>query len=244
MSVAVEDQIDFSDKGFSLIELSIVIVIIGLIVASVVGGAAIVRASKFRVLISDINKIEVAVNTFTLEYKALPGDMRNAKDYWSSCTDDGSNQCNGDGDGKIEYYQLPGPRYEAWRAHQLLLLSSLWQQSLTSPGVRGAVSCDLHQSCIGQNVPEGVFEGLGYTINGISSSWGIDIGALDTNVGGYSTAANFFTNTEVELVDKKIDDALPRSGLITSKDWPSGTCGVQTIYELNNPAKICSIRYR
>ncbi|PIR38553.1 MAG: hypothetical protein COV35_06425 [Alphaproteobacteria bacterium CG11_big_fil_rev_8_21_14_0_20_39_49] len=38
----------FVDKGFTLIELSIVIVIIGLIVAGVVGGQTLIYQSKVR----------------------------------------------------------------------------------------------------------------------------------------------------------------------------------------------------
>ena len=69
------------NKGFTLVELSIVIVIIGLIVAGVVGGQSLVKQSKIRALISDYNKYNIAVNAFKLEYNGLPGDLSNASAF-------------------------------------------------------------------------------------------------------------------------------------------------------------------
>ena len=65
-------------EGFTLIELSIVIVIIGLIVAGVVGGQTLVLQAKIRSQISDFNKYKIAYNTFQLEYNAIPGDFNQA----------------------------------------------------------------------------------------------------------------------------------------------------------------------
>ena len=69
-------------KGFTLIELSIVIVIIGLIVAGVIGGQSLIQQSKLRSIITDVNKYKTAYNTFYLQFSSLPGDMSNASSYW------------------------------------------------------------------------------------------------------------------------------------------------------------------
>jgi prepilin-type N-terminal cleavage/methylation domain-containing protein len=83
-----------STSGFTLVELSVVIVIIGLIVAGVMGGQSLVKSSKINAQILDFNKFEVAYNAFKLEYDAIPGDMRNAGSSWAGAT-------NGDGNGRI-----------------------------------------------------------------------------------------------------------------------------------------------
>ena len=67
-----------STKGFTLIELSIVLVIIGLITGGVLVGRDLIEAAKIRSVISDIEQIDTAVNTFRLKYNCIPGDCKNA----------------------------------------------------------------------------------------------------------------------------------------------------------------------
>ncbi len=96
------------NKGFTLLELSIVLVIIGLIVGGVTAGADLIRSAELNSVPNDINKYEVALNVFKLKYNAIPGDMKNATSYWgvdtSGCPNGkGSGTCNGNGDGNIDY---------------------------------------------------------------------------------------------------------------------------------------------
>jgi len=62
-------------KGFTLIELSIVLVIIGLIVGGVLVGQDLVSAAGVRSTITQIEKYNQAANTFRGKYGQLPGDM-------------------------------------------------------------------------------------------------------------------------------------------------------------------------
>ncbi len=68
--------------GFSLLELSIVLVIIGLLASGVMVGQSLVRGAELRSVMNDHNKILSATNAFRLKYNALPGDMRNATAFW------------------------------------------------------------------------------------------------------------------------------------------------------------------
>lgn len=62
-------------QGFTLVEISIVLVIIGLIVGGILTGRDLIRASQLRGLISEVEQFQTAANTFRIKYNQLPGDM-------------------------------------------------------------------------------------------------------------------------------------------------------------------------
>lgn len=64
-----------SKRGFTLIELSIVLVIIGLIIGGVLVGRDLIDAAKVRSQLSQIEEFTAATGTFKLKYNAFPGDL-------------------------------------------------------------------------------------------------------------------------------------------------------------------------
>ena len=69
-------------KAFSLVELSIVLVILGLLVGGILSGQSLIRAAQLRSVTADYTRFVTAVNTFRDKYFALPGDMTNAQSVW------------------------------------------------------------------------------------------------------------------------------------------------------------------
>ena len=63
--------------AFSLIELSIVLIIIGLLVAGVTGGASLIDSAKVRSLINEFTSYKQALYAFKAEKGRLPGDIHN-----------------------------------------------------------------------------------------------------------------------------------------------------------------------
>ncbi len=70
----------FSSKksAFSLIELSIVLIIIGLLIAGITGGASLIKSSELRSAMGEYRGYAVAVNGFFSQYNYLPGDYATA----------------------------------------------------------------------------------------------------------------------------------------------------------------------
>jgi len=65
-------------QGFTLIELSIVIIIIGILAAGSVVGGKVIENAKFTKFLSDFNELRNGIVTFQTTYAALPGDYDGA----------------------------------------------------------------------------------------------------------------------------------------------------------------------
>ncbi len=88
-------------SAFTLIELSLVIVIIGLVVGGVLVGRDLIKAAEIRAQISQIEQIETAYNTFKIKYNCFPGDCPNATDFFGTTDANGNTVQNGNNDSFI-----------------------------------------------------------------------------------------------------------------------------------------------
>ncbi len=105
-----------ASAAFSLVELSIVLVILGLLVGTVLTSQSMVRAAELRSVSTEYNKFSTAVQSFRDRYFSLPGDMTNATSVWgaadptaATCTTtvgSGTQTCDGNGDGKLYFSGL------------------------------------------------------------------------------------------------------------------------------------------
>src|SRR5690349_13016648 len=80
-----------SQKGFTLVEIAIVLVIIGLLLGGILKGQEMITQAKIKNVIADVSGVSAAMYGYQDRYKALPGDDKNAG-RWT-----GANAGNGDG---------------------------------------------------------------------------------------------------------------------------------------------------
>src|SRR5204863_4357898 len=83
-------------QGFTLIEIAIVLVIIGLLLGGVLKGQELITGARVRNLISQQDGVKAAYFGFLDRFRALPGDYALASTNINSVT------VNGDGNGKID----------------------------------------------------------------------------------------------------------------------------------------------
>ena len=83
-------------KGFSLIELSIVLIIIGLLVAGITGGSSLIKSAELRAVMSDIRNYQTAVNAYYTSIGELPGTEGSSEmafadscDAWAAMVNEG-----------------------------------------------------------------------------------------------------------------------------------------------------------
>ena len=89
------------NRGFTLIELSIVLVIVGFIVGGVLTGQELIFESKIKKAYSDMQGLETAAIIYKNKYKAIPGDHDVAYAYFGSNCAASSAYCNGNNNGQI-----------------------------------------------------------------------------------------------------------------------------------------------
>ena len=88
--------------GFTLIELSIVLIVIGLLIGGVLVGRDLIASAEIRSQISQIEKYQTAANTFKLKYGYLPGDISDPTASAFGFMARGTSQGQGDGNAILE----------------------------------------------------------------------------------------------------------------------------------------------
>ena len=93
-----------NQSGFTLIEIAIVLVIIGLLLGGVLKGTEMINQAKIKNAISDFNGVQAAYYGYQDRFKVLPGDDPGAAVRWPGGT------ASGDGNGILnQTYNNPPP---------------------------------------------------------------------------------------------------------------------------------------
>ncbi|HEX6319483.1 MAG TPA: prepilin-type N-terminal cleavage/methylation domain-containing protein, partial [Burkholderiales bacterium] len=72
-----------AQKGFTLVEIAIVLVIIGLLLGGILKGQEMITQAKIKNVIADMSGVSAAMYGYQDRYRALPGDDK-AANRWSS----------------------------------------------------------------------------------------------------------------------------------------------------------------
>lgn len=87
-------------SGFTLVELAIVLIIIGLLLGGMLKGQEMIQNGKIKNLKNDVNGIIAAYYAYRDRYNAIPGDDAKVATRWSSAANPAAT--NGNGNGLLE----------------------------------------------------------------------------------------------------------------------------------------------
>lgn len=224
-------------SGFSLVELSIVLVILGLLTGGILAGQSLIRASELRAIMTDANKYISSAQAFRDRYAAYPGDFRDGTKYWgrmnsnADCvTNSGqavnatSGVCDGNGDWQINFAAGGGQSGEYVQFWRQLQKAGYIEGNFSGVDITGGSG---GESQAGFNAPatkmaNGVW-GVHYQgVYAGSANWQYagDWGTL-LNVGISASGwgdGPLLKPAEAYNIDKKMDDGAPGTGKVIANN--------------------------
>lgn len=225
-------------RGFSLVELSIVLVILGLLTGGILSGQSLIRAAEIRSLATQYGQHVAAIHSFSDKYMALPGDMREATRFWgkdnTNCpghtgTTAADGVCNGDGNGSVLLVTggAGSTTQEAFQFWRHLAKAGLVEGSYT--GIAGAARSS--ESVFGVNVPHARISNAGWGVRDYGSTAAahfalsslgnhLAVGRLDGSGWPHEAALR---PEEAWNIDTKMDDGKPARGRVFAPQWQNCT---------------------
>lgn len=237
-----------TSRGFSLVELSIVLVILGLLVGGVLTGQSLIRAAELRSVTTEFQKYQSAINTFRDKYFAIPGDMANATSFWGAAhatpatclttVGTGTQTCNGNGDGNV-WYGAASQRSEPFAFWSHLAFAGLIEGTYTGFAGTGGTG----DSTVGTNVPKAKMSNAGWGVQtnanyaGDTAAYALDYGNalfFGTAVPTGSSQGAALRPEEAWNIDSKIDDGKPASGKVVARFWNNACAAADDGTHANN----------
>jgi prepilin-type N-terminal cleavage/methylation domain-containing protein len=213
-------------KGFTIVELAIVLVVIGAIMGSIFVGQSLIRSSHLNSVVVDVTRYTQAFTDFRDKYQALPGDFANAQAFWGvpsgGCPEGngtGNEVCNGNGDGHV---------CDVNNAANVAELKSAWIELANAGFIPGSYRYTAASSGaweIGLNLPPSAItlgsfqfyyatcllgDGLYSTETPYNIHW-LSFGGVISNTG---VLGPILTGAEAFALDTKLDNGMPGTGTV------------------------------
>jgi prepilin-type N-terminal cleavage/methylation domain-containing protein len=180
-------------RGFTLVEIAIVLVIIGLLLGGILKGQELITNAKVRNVADQQNGVKAAIYAFQDRFRALPGDYAQA----SANVPNVAAANVGNGNGQIDANEST----QAW--HQL--------------AATGFISCAqcatdvaLGTAPDATNSPVNAFGGIMAII--FDGAWNDGAAASSVRLRNNVKSGNQIPSNVLAEVDRKIDDGNPRTG--------------------------------
>lgn len=236
-------------RAFTLLELSIALIVIGLVLGGVLIGQEIRQAAVIRSQISDIEQIRMATRLFVERYQYLPGDI--GYTAASSVGLHGGNHTGSRNDGKINDFSST--------TEQLMYEPVYYWRHLSEANLLPHIEAGVAGTACNQHRPRAMKINSSYGMSTLSDEgyvW-LYMGISDCLTGDMNlvTRSSAYTLTpyQASQIDAKTDDGLPLDGRVFSMrfngsvpavDDQGGRCMVtptSNSYHVTNTAPACRL---
>ena len=245
-----------SERGFTLVELAIVMIIIGLLITGILKGQELINNARVSSSVTQIKGAEAAINTFREKYAAYPGDIVAPAGRLPNCNAicaAGGPNGNGSIDGAAGNAGAAGTVVAASEA------GVTWIQLALANLLTGNVNPNAAAWAQGTALPDFNLGGKMFVANETVAN---PTGADATNgvtghvlaVGSQNVAAAMGTEqirvSFAQSIDAKLDDGQPNTGSVRASGTAGAgatncyTAGAAGIYNQAQDGNVCGLFVR
>jgi prepilin-type N-terminal cleavage/methylation domain-containing protein len=224
-----------TNNGFTLVEMSLVIVIIALIIGGIVAGADLIKGAESKQIMSEITTHQAGISSFYDKYKRLAGDMVDQSEIFDASYSDG------DGNGYIEWDN--GSVNEGVIAWKILQEEQFITATSDLTGTATSNKAEININVPASSRKGGYFldTDISYSGNpplqtGIGGTY-IGYGA---EVAGSKNNGGIISPIQARSIDSKMDDGMPSLGIVRGT---SGSCLNGSEYAANDDQDLCSMQF-
>ncbi|MCB1591708.1 MAG: prepilin-type N-terminal cleavage/methylation domain-containing protein [Alphaproteobacteria bacterium] len=229
-----------NDKGFTLVELAVVMIIIGLLIGGILKGQEMIANAQLTSTVAQTKSYIAATNTFKDQYDAFPGDMSTAQARLANCT---ANPCgNGNGDSRIG----ANVGAVATAANEVgFYFSHLLHSELVS-GYTGTATTSFGELVPTADVGGGYF--IGHSSTGVTGFTAAELRpghylVLTGQFAAVASGTGMLTPSQAARIDRKMDDGTPASGSVIS-ETANANCRQAAAYNEDDETQLCNIAIR